>query len=91
MTVTQKKAQIKKHVSDMIDESAKAMKGELLTRLFNSGCLDISSWEPDCNPMILPKAITIALLQHESEQYSARGTSFEKPMKKEVKNIRYFL
>jgi len=41
--------------------------------------------------MILPKCIVIALLQNESRQYSGRGTSFEKRVKREVKNISYFL
>lgn len=41
--------------------------------------------------MILPKCIVTALLQNESRQYEGKGTSFEKTVKREVKNITYFL
>jgi hypothetical protein len=41
--------------------------------------------------MIIPKCITTALLEQECTQWDASGTSFEKQIKKEVKNIRYFL
>ena len=41
--------------------------------------------------MILPKCILTAILENEARQYTARGTNYEKQMKKEVKNIQYFL
>ena len=41
--------------------------------------------------MIIPKVIVAALMESEATQYNARGTSFEKKIKKEVKNLRYFL
>jgi hypothetical protein len=41
--------------------------------------------------MILPKCIVTAILQNESTQYEAKGTSFEKHVKKEAKNICSFL
>jgi len=54
-------------------------------------CVDTESWSKDNSPMILPKCIVTAILQDESTQYEGKGTSFEKQVKKEVKNIRYFL
>lgn len=41
--------------------------------------------------MIIPRCIIMAILEHESQQYSAKGTSYEKRIKKEVKNIQYFI
>ena len=86
-----KEKELRKIVSEMIDDSAKQAKGEVLDRIFKSGCIDVESWQPDNAPMHLPKCIVVALLNHEAEQYSARGTSFEKRQKKEVKNISYFI
>ena len=84
------KEKIKKLVSDMLIEShQKAMQN--IDRVLDSGCIDIDGWDCKNKPMILPKCILTAILENESRQYTARGTSFEKQMKKEVRNIRYFL
>lgn len=90
MTTNQKKTIIKKHIKDMLKDSHKAMLKNL-DRILQSGCIDVDSWDPHNAPMILPKTIVTALLEEESTQYTGRGTSFEKQIKKEVKNIRHFI
>jgi hypothetical protein len=90
MTPTQKKRKIKKLVKDMLKESHKKALANI-DRALNCGALDIDSWDEGVAPMVLPKTILTAILEEEARQYTARGTSFEKQMKKEVKNLKYFL
>ena len=85
-----KKKQIKKLVVDILQESNKSMIKNI-DRILNSGSVDIESWSDTDKPMILPKCIVVALLQNESTQFECKGTSFEKHIKKEVKNIRYYI
>ena len=85
-----KKQQIKRLVKEMLIEcNKKALKN--IDKVLNSGCIDIEDWDEKKAPMVLPKAILTAILQYEANQYTAIGTSFERKMKKEVSNIRYFL
>lgn len=84
------KEQIAELVKEMLNESHEAMIKKI-DKVLNSGCVDVESWSKDNSPMILPKCIVTAILQNESTQYEGKGTSFEKQVKKEVKNIRYFL
>lgn len=84
------KEQIAELVKGMLDESHKEMLKKI-DKVLNSGCVDVESWSKDNSPMILPKCIVTAILQDESTQYEGKGTSFEKQVKKEVKNIRYLL
>ena len=86
----EKKQKIKALVDEMLEISRKDM-SKKIDRILNSGSLDIDNWREDYNPMILPKIIITALLQNESTQYDGSGTSFEKEIKKEVKNLSYFL
>jgi len=84
------KQKIKELVRNMLDEShEKAVKN--IDKVLNSGCIDIDGWDEKFAPMVLPKTILTAILENESRQYTARGTSFEKESKKEVRNIRYFI
>lgn len=84
------KEKIKELVMDMLIEShQKAIKN--IDKVLNSGCVDIDNWDEKNAPMVLPKTILTAILENEARQYTARGSSFEKQMKKEVKNIHYFL
>jgi hypothetical protein len=62
-----------------------------ITKALNCGALDIEDWDENKSPIKLPKIINAALLESESTQYSARGTSFEKKIRKEVKNLRYYI
>ena len=90
MTTQDKKNKIKALVTDMLNQSHEAMVKKI-DRAINSGAIDIDSWSESNNPMILPKCITIALLEDESTQYNGSGTAFEKEVKKEVRNIRCFI
>ena len=83
-----KKAKLKRLASELLKDSQKAMKDKI-DKAINSGSLDIDSW--DERTFILPKIIVAALLEDEAEQYKGKGTSFEKYVKKEIKNLRYFL
>ena len=85
-----KKDKIKKLVIEMLNESHSAMIKKV-DRALNAGCIDTDSWNEDYNSMILPKCIVMATLKNEAEQYSAAGTTFEKQIKKEVKNIQLFI
>lgn len=76
----------------MLEESNRAMVKQV-DKLLKSGAIDIDidSWDEKVNPMILPKCMVTAILQNESHQYEGKGTSFEKQIKKEVNNMKYFL
>lgn len=84
------KRKIKSLVEDMLNESHEAMIKKI-DKVLNSGYVDVDGWDENHNPMILPKCIVTAILQNESKQYEGKGTSFEKEIKKEVKNIKYFI
>lgn len=90
MTTQEKKSEIKKLVEEMLTESHETMMKKI-DKILSSGCVDIGGWDRADAPMILPKCIVTALLQNESTQYEGKGTSFESRVKKEVRNIRYFL
>lgn len=85
-----KRDKIKGLVVNLLNQSHEEMYWKIDAAL-NSGAIDIDSWEEDDSPMILPKIIITAILENESTQYQGKGTSFEKKIKKEVKNLRYFL
>ena len=84
------KENIAKLAKEMLNESHKNML-QKIEKVLNSGCVDIENWSKDDKPMILPKCIVTAILKDESTQYDGKGTSFEKQVKKEINNIRYFL
>lgn len=90
MTTQEKKDRIKELVKDMLVEShRKSLQN--IDRVLNSSAIDIEGWDDKNAPMILPKCILTAILENEARQYTARGTRYEKQMKKEVKNIQYFI
>lgn len=84
------KQKIKKLVKDMLIESNKKALANI-DKVLNSGCVDFDGWDENSAPMVLPKTILTAILEEEARQYTARGTSYEKQMKKETENIRSFL
>jgi hypothetical protein len=90
MTTQEKKEKIEALVIEILNDSKEAMVKKI-TMALNCGALDIEDWDENKSPMIVPKIIIAALLESESTQYSARGTSFEKKIKKEVKNLRYYI
>ena len=89
MTKEEKKQEIKKLVNDSLDRSLIVMKKQT-DRVLNSGAIDIDSWDCDNNPMILIRSILTAILQDESTKHFG-GSYWEKKVKKEAKNIMYFL
>ena len=90
MTTEEKKAAIKQHVIDMINQSGRAMVDKIDFAM-NCGALDIDSWDKDNAPMIIPHIIISALLLREVNKHAGKGTSSEKKVKKEVKNLSYFI
>ena len=90
MNTLEKQSKIKSLVAEMLQDSHEAMLKKLDT-VFNSGCIDADGWDEKSSPMVLPKSIVTALLESESVQFSGRGTCHEKQVKKEVRNIRYFI
>lgn len=90
MTTQEKQKKIKSLVVDMLNYSHKAMV-EKIDAALNSGAVDIDSWDEKNAPMILPKCIVTALLQRESNQYEGKGTSYEKKIKKEISNLKYYI
>ena len=90
MSTKTNKSKIKNLVKDMLKESNR-IAIQKIERVLNSGSIDLDSWNEDNGKMILPKSIVIAILNSEAKQYSAKGTSFEREVNKNVKNIEYFL
>jgi hypothetical protein len=85
-----KKEKIKQLVIDMLNEShQKALKN--VDKILDSDCVDIDNWDEGNVPMVLPKTILTAILEYESRQYTARGTRYEKQIKKDVDYIKMFL
>lgn len=86
----EQKEKIKALVIELLNTSHEAMINKI-DRALNSGALDIENWDEKNSPMILPKVIATAILESEATQYSARGTSFEKKIKRDVKGLRYYI
>jgi hypothetical protein len=81
---------IKALAIQMLQQSQKEMEAKV-EKALNSGALDIDDWDENSNPAILPKCIVIAIMEDEADQYKAKGTSFEKEVKKEVANLKCFI
>ena len=85
-----KRDKVKALAIEMIKNTQKSLEA-LVEKALNSGALDVDEWDENSNSMLLPKCIVIAALEEEADQYKAKGTSFEKEMKKEVKNLKMCL
>ena len=85
-----KKKRIEEICNEMLENSMEAMKDQIQKAL-HSGALDVDNWNENYNPMIIPKTIMIAVLKNEAEQYSGKGTSFEKQINRDVKNLINFI
>jgi hypothetical protein len=84
--MSNKKDKIKELTLQMLKESyEQAIKK--VDKAINSGAIDTEAWDEKSNPMITPKAIVVAILTDEVHQYNCAGSSFEKQIKKESKNI----
>jgi hypothetical protein len=90
MNTQSNRDKIKQHVIDMLNQSHEAMLKKV-DKALDSGAIDTESWDENYNPIVLPKCIVTAILQDESTQYEAKGTSFHNKIRKEVRNIRYYL
>ncbi len=90
MTTKEKKTRIHTITKTILQASHDAMI-EKIDKVINSSAVDIDSWETNKNPLVLPMCIANALLQIESDQLNLSGSSFEKQVKKEVRNIRRFI
>jgi hypothetical protein len=88
--VVAKKKLIRKRVMDLLNVSMKAAIKNI-DKAIKSGSVDIASWDENDAPQILPKCLLIAVLREEIDKHDARGTSFEKRIKKESNNIKLFL
>lgn len=90
MTEAKKKREIKKLVKFMLKQShEEAVKK--IDKAINSGALNIEDWSAENSPMVLPKTITLAILEDEARQYEGRGTNVQKTVRKEANNLKYFL
>jgi len=89
-TLLEKRNHIRTMVTDMLNIANEAMINKI-DKALSCGAIDLDDWSEDCNPMVLPKCIIIALLEDEADQYKAAGTKFEKQVKNEVKNLKYYL
>ena len=84
------KDKISQLANELLSESIPHMR-KMIERALRSGAIDVDGWDEKNNPMILPKAILVAVLEHEADQYRLMGTSFEREVKKEVKNLQHFI
>jgi hypothetical protein len=90
MKTNEKKEKIKALVTEMLKQSHEAMI-EKIDRVLNSGAIDIDGWDEKQSPMIVPKCIISALYDHQITQFDGSGTTYERRIKKEIRNIRYFI
>lgn len=85
-----KEKQIETLTKDLLRDVQTYMKDQIKKAL-KSGAIDVEHWDPSANKMIIPKIILIAILETTADQYKATGTSFEKEVKREVKNLKLFI
>lgn len=90
MTRKQKEKAIKKLVYGMLWNSHKEMRINV-EQVMKSGAIDIDNYDPKASPMVLPKTIVAAIIGHEQHQYLGTGTSYERAIKKNIRNIQYLL
>ena len=90
MNTQEKKNEIKSLVTEMLTDSLSYMI-EKIDKVLDCGAIDAESWCEDNAPMVLPKTIAAALLHSEAWQYEGKGTSYEKQVKKDIRNIHYFV
>ena len=83
----EKRNEVKSLVLELLTNSQTEMINKI-ERVLNCGVIDINQYD---GTLILPKIIATALLENASHDYLGVGTCFEKRIKKEVKNIRYFI
>ena len=87
-TADQKKEKIKEFTTEILAELFIIMHKQV-EDVINSGVIDVEEWDENYAPMVVPKTIVTALLEQNSTQYDARGTSYHKEVKKLVRIIRH--
>ena len=85
----EQKEKIKALVIELLNNSHEEMLKKI-DRALNSGALDIENWNEKTSPMVLPKTIATAILESEATYYCT-GTTYAKRIKRDVKNLRYFI
>lgn len=85
-----KEQKIEKLCLDMLETSIVDIKARI-KKAIDSGAVDVEEWDEKINPYLLPKAIMIAIFERETNLYRPTGTSFEKEVNKEAKNIELFI
>lgn len=85
------KEKIEQITKELLQESCKDMEVKI-KRAINSGAIDTDEWDENNNSFIIPKSILIAVLTSEADDYMPRqGSLFEKEMKSNIKNLKYFI
>ena len=81
-----KRTRMKELVIGLLKDSHELMTSKI-DHALNSGLIDVDDWD---GTYIEPKCIGKALLESEADSYnySGKGTSHERKVKKQVKNIR---
>lgn len=77
------KKEVRKKTRELIQYTSKWMRRDL-EKVLSSGCINLNNWESN---YLLPKTIMLALHQEQMRNYDGRGTSYERKIKKEAKNI----
>lgn len=90
MTTQEKKNKVQQLAEHLLKESLGTMI-EKVEKALNSGAINVDTWDEVNNNMILPKCIVSAILKNEAYKYEAKGCSFEKKVKNEIKNIQFFI
>lgn len=90
MTTQEKKDEIKSLVMELLETSRENMIKNI-DKALRSVAIDIDGWDERYAKFKLPKTIATAILEQEATNWDGTGTGYEKEIKKEVKNIRYFL
>ena len=86
-----KREKLKEAILGCLSESVEAIKTKTLDKALDSGAININDWDEENSPMILVKGIIIGILKSEAEQYSAKGTNFEKQVKGIANRIQVYL
>lgn len=86
-----KQQALKSLILEHLEYDYRDMRDRVVNRVLNSGAIDVDGWNPEYNRMILVHSVLIALFDSSADNRKATGTSFEKEVKSNVKNIRCFV
>lgn len=89
MTRKQKEKAVRKLTYAILYEAYLSAR-EAVSRAVNSGAINIDSYDEN-HRMVLPKSIAAAVLEIEVRPLKGIGTSYERQVKKNIKNIKHFI